>query len=219
MLALTLLVNFIVFGGLGSLAVGIFSPDRIVDTVRGFRTWIGLSTAENEKRNLSVSNFSKSGEEALPQRQSRMGVTIVVKEGEQTQGSGQASEPGYDPERNFDEAQLDAQFGAGPETPDAETAVSPVAGPGGLLGSDRSRPKINTFDTVTLVEKAADCVKAGRRLVHDIGLAETHLKVVVSSAAITIARICATNGIILLTCRNNRMIISPRRARPDDGCR
>ena len=43
-------------------------------------------------------------------------------------------------------------------------------------------------------------------------------KVLADSDAITVARICAANGSLVVTCRMDQITISPRRLKPNETC-
>lgn len=77
---------------------------------------------------------------------------------------------------------------------------------------------IGDFRSMSLLGNTAECLDTGYLMLRDIGISRDHLKMVLTSPQITIAKICANNGSIVFTCRGGRVVISPRRARPDDNC-
>jgi hypothetical protein len=79
-------------------------------------------------------------------------------------------------------------------------------------------PEIGNFAQMTLPDEEGDCLEIGRTLLEDAALSADLLDVLTADDEITIGRICASNGSIVLTCRNGEITLSPRRKRPDDQC-
>jgi hypothetical protein len=111
---------------------------------------------------------------------------------------------------------------------DSDTANLPVAsteeaeGPKTepILRRDRNtgQLEIGNFKPMSVIGRTGDCLNLGYSMLEDTGSSKDFLKVIMASDQITIARICASNGSIMLSCRNNQITVSPRRARPDDKC-
>jgi hypothetical protein len=78
--------------------------------------------------------------------------------------------------------------------------------------------EIGNFNSVQLTGTGEDCITTGQSLLTDLGLSGDSVVSVAESDQISIARICASNGSIILSCRNDVTTISPRRPRPDDKC-
>ena len=78
--------------------------------------------------------------------------------------------------------------------------------------------EIGNFKPMSVTGRTGDCLNLGYSMLDDTGSSKDFLKVMMASDQITIARICASNGSIVLTCRNDQITVSPRRARPDDKC-
>lgn len=102
----------------------------------------------------------------------------------------------------------------GPEDPAAQLSRSPVL---------RKAPKsgeveIGSFTTVSLPGASAECLDTAYGLLDDAGASRDKLKVLAESKLITVARICASNGSLVVTCRSDQITISPRRLKPNESC-
>jgi hypothetical protein len=78
--------------------------------------------------------------------------------------------------------------------------------------------EIGNFRSATIDGDAEECVGLGYSMLSAVRAKEDLLDVMVANKQITIAKICAANGTVVLSCRNGKISISPRRARPDDSC-
>ena len=78
--------------------------------------------------------------------------------------------------------------------------------------------EIGNFKSLSLVGSSEDCLDFGRALLNDAQSAEDNLEIVAETHQISIARICAVNGSIIITCRAGQIAVSPRKSRPDDHC-
>lgn len=78
---------------------------------------------------------------------------------------------------------------------------------------------IGNFKAMTIVGDSEECLNLGYSMLSDAGMAENLLEVMTTSKQITIAKICAANGSVVLSCRTNQITVSPRRSRPDDNCK
>jgi hypothetical protein len=78
--------------------------------------------------------------------------------------------------------------------------------------------EIGNFKSLSFVGGTSECLDMGYAMLGDTGTSNDLLEVLASTNAITIAKICAKNGSVVLTCRNEQITISPRRSRPDDKC-
>lgn len=78
--------------------------------------------------------------------------------------------------------------------------------------------EIGNFKSLTVVGSAGECMNFGRSLLSDAKSSDDKLDVVVAADEITIARICAANGSVIITCRGGQVAVSPRKSRPDDRC-
>lgn len=115
---------------------------------------------------------------------------------------------------------------APPETPQDEGQLAEV-GPEGVNAQSMSpllrqgsggRLEIGNFSTVSMSGETSQCLDIGYGLLDDASAPHGALQVLAESDAITMARICAANGTVILTCRGGGVTISPRRPRPDDRC-
>lgn len=102
----------------------------------------------------------------------------------------------------------------GPEDPAAQLTKSPVL----RKGQKNGDVEIGSFTTVSLPGPASECLDTAYGLLEDAGAARDKLKVLAETSIITVARICAANGSLIVTCRSNQITISPRRLKPNETC-
>lgn len=102
----------------------------------------------------------------------------------------------------------------GPEDPAAQLSRSPVLHKGQKSGE----VEIGSFTTVSLPGSSAECLDTAYGLLDDAGASREKLKVLAESKLITVARICASNGSLVVTCRSDQITISPRRLKPNESC-
>ena len=105
---------------------------------------------------------------------------------------------------------------------DAIASAEEVGGQksGPILRKDKKtgQLEIGNFKPMSITGRTGDCMNLGYSMLDDTGSSQDLLEVLMASDQITIARICASNGSIVLSCRNDQITVSPRRARPDDKC-
>jgi len=89
-----------------------------------------------------------------------------------------------------------------------------------VLRKDKAtgRLEIGNFKPMSLAGGTDECLNIGYSMLGDTNSSNDLLEVMTASDQITIARICASNGSVVLSCRNDQITVSPRRARPDDRC-
>ena len=153
-----------------------------------------------------------------PQRQLKgelrvTAVAVRMEDGAEPEGNA-ASEPEFDVASGAEVPQADvAAFETGPEGQEAQ-GMSPV------LRRDRRSGKleIGNFETVSLVGDASQCLQMGYTMLEDTGAPQSSLEVLAKSRSITMARICAVNGAVIITCRSNQLTVSPRRLKPNETC-
>ena len=162
---------------------------------------------------LSVSRYERRDNELLtkgPQRQLKgpLQITMVPASVPASQAE-VASDTGAEPE----DAQGDgAGEGYGPEDP--SRVRSPVLRKDAKSGN----LEIGNFATVSMNGSSADCLDMAYGLLQDAGAPRDRLKVLAESKAIVLARICAANGSLILTCRMDQITLSPRRLKPNESC-
>ena len=78
--------------------------------------------------------------------------------------------------------------------------------------------EIGNFKSLSLAGTLADCLDFGYSMLSDAGSSKNRLEILTKSPQITISRICATNGSVVISCRGEQITVSPRRPRPDDEC-
>jgi hypothetical protein len=102
----------------------------------------------------------------------------------------------------------------GPEDPAAQLSKNPLLRRGQKSGD----VEIGSFATVSLPGSSAECLDTAYSLLDDAGATRDKLKVLAESKMITVARICAANGSLVVTCRMDQITISARRLKPNDTC-
>jgi hypothetical protein len=114
-----------------------------------------------------------------------------------------------------EESTADLALAAGASVDDSETLrAEPI-----LRKSPRDgKLEIGNFKSLSLVGSSEECLDFGAALLRDSGVANEKLNVVTAVDEITIVRICAANGSVIITCRGEQIAVSPRKARPDDQC-
>ena len=134
--------------------------------------------------------------EESPAYASSEGVTADGSPGEQDEGDGAG------------------EITVGPEDPAAQMSKSPVLRKGQKSGD----LEIGSFATVSMPGSASECLDTAYNLLEDAGAARDKLKVLAETKMITVARICAANGSLVVTCRSDQITISPRRLKPNETC-
>lgn len=102
----------------------------------------------------------------------------------------------------------------GPEDPAAQLSRSPVL----RKAQKNGDVEIGSFATVSLPGSSTECLETAYNLLEDAGAPREKLKVLADSKMITVARICALNGSLVVTCRMDQITISPRRLKPNETC-
>ena len=77
---------------------------------------------------------------------------------------------------------------------------------------------IGNFKTINASWPQHSCADFAGTMLKDVGASPHNLSVEMNNAQISIYKICATNGSIVITCRGGKIVVSPRQARPDDQC-
>jgi hypothetical protein len=78
--------------------------------------------------------------------------------------------------------------------------------------------EIGHFRAATIAGDTEDCLSTAYSMLASAQIPDTALNILVATKPITIAKLCANNGVVLFTCRNNSITVSPRRLRPDNSC-
>lgn len=78
--------------------------------------------------------------------------------------------------------------------------------------------EIGNFKSLALAGDSQECLDVGYSMLGDVNTSTDLLDVMIASDEITIAKICTSNGSVMITCRNEQIAVSPRRSRPDDQC-
>ena len=77
---------------------------------------------------------------------------------------------------------------------------------------------IGNFKTLNVSGSQHSCSEFAGTMLKDIGASPDKLSVEMNNAQISIYKICASNGSVVITCRNGKIVVSPRQLRPDDQC-
>lgn len=77
---------------------------------------------------------------------------------------------------------------------------------------------IGNFKSFSVVGNSDECLSVARTMLQDVGISTDQLSIVTASKQITIAKICASNGAVVISCRGQHITMSPRHSRPDDNC-
>jgi hypothetical protein len=153
-------------------------------------------------RNVAESRYAKTSEPAP----AAASTDVAVDATPDTQADGQSGE-------QYAEVSPDGEVLSG-STTSGTTPVAPL-----LRRNPRTgKLEIGNFNTLQLSGTGEDCVATGQSMLDDLGMTDDSIVAVAESDQISIARICASNGSVILSCRNDVTTISPRRPRPDDKC-
>ena len=74
--------------------------------------------------------------------------------------------------------------------------------------------EIGNFKSLALAGDSQECLDVGYSMLGDVNTSTDLLDVMIASDEITIAKICTSNGSVMITCRNEQIAVSPRRSRP-----
>jgi hypothetical protein len=77
---------------------------------------------------------------------------------------------------------------------------------------------IGNFETRAFPGDSATCSEIGHSMAKDGSDGHNALQTLADTGAITVIRICAANGSVIISCRAGQVTVSPRAARPDDKC-
>jgi hypothetical protein len=115
-------------------------------------------------------------------------------------------------------ASLDGAAGGvgGPETPPIQDGVSRL--PSLYFDAATHTQVIGNFETRSFSGDRAACAEIAQSMVRDARTGQNSLYTLADTKEIKVMKICAANGMVMITCRNDRVTVSPRRPRPDDGC-
>jgi len=102
----------------------------------------------------------------------------------------------------------------GPETTENGLGTAPII----RRNPSTGKIEIGKFQSMTMEGSTGECLDIAQSLISDAGSSPDTLDVIAASDAITIAKICARNGSVIISCRNDQITISPRHSRPDDMC-
>jgi hypothetical protein len=115
------------------------------------------------------------------------------------------------PEENYGEAPSIS----GSETPSKN---SKRVMPSLYFDKAKGQRVIGNFQTRSFPGESETCSEIGAAMAKDASGSTDALQTLADTSAITVLRICAANGSVVLTCRAGQVTISPRQARPDDKC-
>jgi hypothetical protein len=162
----------------------------------------------------------KSGYQNLEPEKSSMNYSIMEKSSSATPAILALNGGEEGEERLAEPAEI--ELGAPEPVIETEAAAAPL--PEGMpvmlqRGKAPRRVRIGNFSPITLDGDAEECVAVGTSMVASAGGAEDLLDVMAADDRITVAKICAENGSIILMCRGGKFSINPRKPHPTDGCK
>ncbi len=199
---------------LGCFAVG-WNFDAIKGRVLGVNAASAAAAAGKSDDPLALSRYQLQDNELLthgPQRQLKgpLEITLVPSSAPIATVAVAATDPAAGQEQGDGPGDIVV----GPEDPTAQRSKSPVL----RMGDKAGDVEIGSFETVSLAGSSAECLDTAYGLLDDIGAPRDKLKVLAESKVITVARICAGNGSLIVTCRLDQITISPRRLKPNESC-
>lgn len=162
----------------------------------GMEAWL---TGETSSRVKTRSDFSRS-------------TTTVAKleSGRETLDEGESLS-----EEAMKASTADLALAAGASVDDSEIlSAKPIL----RKNPQSGKLEIGNFKSLSLVGSPEDCLDFGYSLLSDAATPNDKLDVMTAADEITIARICAANGSVIITCRAGQIAVSPRKSRPDDHC-
>lgn len=112
---------------------------------------------------------------------------------------------------------MPAKLSGEQEAPARLTRV-PGASPVLRKSSKTGKLEIANFTTMNFEGSSDECPEFGVSMLEFADTSPDLLEILNSTDEITVARICAANGSVILSCRNEQITLSSRRARPGDGC-
>ena len=77
---------------------------------------------------------------------------------------------------------------------------------------------IGNFTTLTMSGSQHSCGEFTAEMLKDVGASPDKMVAEMNNVQISIYKICATNGSVVVTCRSGKIVVSPRQPRPDNGC-
>ena len=204
---------------LGCFVVG-WNFDVIKGRFMGVHTASAAVAAGKSDDPLALSRYELQDNELLthgPQRQLKgpLQITLVpssAPSAEVAQPAAVAAADAATPGQEQGDGSGDIVVG--PEDPSAQRSKNPVLRKGDKAGD----VEIGSFETVSLPGSSSECLDTAYGLLDDVGAPRDKLKVLAESKAITVARICAGNGSLVVTCRLDQITISPRRLKPNETC-
>ena len=77
---------------------------------------------------------------------------------------------------------------------------------------------IGNFRVLTVPGPQSSCVRFAQMMLKDVGAPADKMRAELTNPQISIYKICASNGAVVITCRGGNIVVSPRQPRPDDQC-
>lgn len=183
--------------------------------IRWMKDPLALPRMYRDNRLFSYLDFAVNRSTKQPHIGLELAAAGPDTEGE-TADDGASIAPGANLEDQAPVAGLDEEAeSGGPETP-ALDGIRTLPS----LFFDRSarRQVIGNFETRSLPGDYGSCTEIAQSMIRDAKAGQNSLHTLADTEAIKVMRICAANGTVIITCRNDQVTISPRRPRPNDGC-
>ncbi len=174
---------------------------------------VASEAAVAPKRNIMMSDHSKSGGETdeVPQKGGITGSVAYMSAPTPTSPVAAESE--------VTALETEAGFAEVSSQPDIQPAALTLPeGIPAMLRRGPRGPEIGHFRSATIAGDAEDCLSTAYSMMASVQIPDQALTVMVATKPITIAKLCANNGVVIFTCRNNTITVSPRQSRPDNNC-
>ena len=167
---------------------------------------------------LAVSRVYRQDNELLTRGvQSGLKESIMITRRLQSRSAAETERFDYpsSPSGSIDDTVDAVSYGAPPTTEETlGMRIAPVLRKNPATG----QLEIGNFKSMTFVGDEVECLDVGYSMLGDSGTSNDVLDVLTATSTITIAKICAKNGSVVISCRNNQITVSPRATRPDDKC-
>ena len=207
----------------GFLAIGMYR-----ETLRPLLNFLGpqnISTAGMTPDPLAAARLLRSDNEMQssklqPARKGGLAMTRISLSGISIVNNSGIMASGFENDElaNADSAPAQTATSTAINTPATEQVLGLKIAP--ILRKDKNtgQLEIGNFKPMSLVGDSDECLNIGYSMLGDTGSSNDLLDVLTASDEITVAKICANNGSIVISCRGDQITVSPRRSRPDDKC-
>lgn len=184
-----------------------------------FVAYLGITTAKKSHEAGSTINATNLSQSLPAETKSSLKMTIIsLSENRNTAKLNQIRlSTTIAPMARFNEPKVEAKkaerwSATNPELVRAASKLNILRNPiTGLV-------QIGEFSTFTIRSDQQKCETFREILLNKVDGNERSFNVIADTGFIYIARLCAQNGSVILSCRNGQMTLSTRKPRPDDKC-